>query len=612
MSHYRSNLRDLEFNLFEVFDTREALGRGPYAEIDEPTARQMLAEVERLALGPIAASYTEADRNPPVYDPATCAVTMPEAFRRSYQAYMNAEWWRLDLPPELGGTPAPRALWWSLVELVQGAQAPVFMFGGGPSFSTLLHFLGTEEQRRMAKLMVERRWAATMVLTEPDAGSDVGAGTTRAVPQPDGTWHIQGVKRFITSGEHDLEENIVHFVLARPDGAGPGTKGLSLFVVPKYHFDPATGALGERNGVYATNVEKKMGIKVSTTCEMTFGQHEPAVGHLLGGVHDGIAQMFKVIEGARMQVGVKAIATLSTGYLNALDYARTRVQGPDLARAGDKTAPRVSIDQHPDVRVNLMTQKAYAEGLRALYIYTASWLDRAALARAVGNEAAAERATSVNDLLLPLVKGVGSERSYALLAQSLQTFGGSGFLQDYPLEQYIRDTKIDTLYEGTTGIQGLDFFFRKIARDREVAWNAVTGEIEAFLTETDGEARLRSEHAALSEALGHVRAMVAAMLDWQRAASATPAEIYKAGQNTTRLLMSVGDLILGWLLARQAHIALKALEAGPAPEERDFYTGKSAVARFFAATVLPELAARRAALEATDNALMDLDPAAFR
>ena len=612
MSHYRSNLRDLEFNLFEVFDTRGAFGRGPYGEIDETTARQMLAEVERLALGPIAASYTESDRNPPVYDPATCSVTMPKAFRRSYEAYMDAEWWRLDLPPELGGTPAPRALWWSLIELVQGAQAPVFMFGGGPSFSNLLHSLGTEEQRHLATLMVERRWAATMVLTEPDAGSDVGAGVTRAVEQPDGSWHIEGVKRFITSGEHDLEENIVHFVLARPEGAGPGTKGLSLFVVPKYLFDPATGELGERNGVYATNVEKKMGIKVSTTCEMTFGQREPAVGHLLGGVHNGIAQMFKVIEGARMQVGVKAIATLSTGYLNALDYARVRVQGPDLARAADKNAPRVTIDHHPDVRVSLMTQKAYAEGLRALYIYTASWLDRSAIARDEGDEKAAELAASVNDLLLPLVKGVGSERSYALLSQSLQTFGGSGFLQDYPLEQYIRDTKIDTLYEGTTGIQGQDFFFRKIARDRQTAWDAVADEIEAFLAEIGGEGRLRSERAALRRALEHVHAMVAAMLGWQHAAAAEPGEIYKVGQNTTRLLMSVGDLIVGWLLIRQAHVALRALDASPAPHETGFYTGKCAVARFFAATVLPELTARRAVLEATDNELMELDPAAFR
>ena len=611
MSHYRSNLRDLQFNLFEVFETADALGRGPFGDHDLEGARDILAQVERLAVGPIAESYVESDRTPPVYDREARSVAMPEGFKRSYRAYMDAEFWRLEVPGELGGSPAPRALWWSLVELVQGAQAAVFMFGSGPAFAGLLYRLGTPAQRREAEVMLERGWSATMVLTEPDAGSDVGAGVTRAIPQPDGSWHLEGVKRFITSAEHDLEENIVHFVLARPEGAGPGTKGLSLFVVPKHHFDPATGELGERNGVYTTNVEMKMGLKVSTTCELTFGQDRPAVGWLLGDVHDGIAQMFKVIESARMQVGVKAIAALSTGYLNALDYARTRVQGADLTRAADKTAPRVTINQHPDVRAMLMQQKAYAEGLRSLYIYTAAWLDRATLAEDAGDADAAALAHSVNDLLLPVVKGFGSERSYALLASSLQVFGGSGFLQDYPIEQYIRDTKIDTLYEGTTGIQGQDFFFRKIARDRKVAWTALSDEIDTFLTDVEGEDRLKAERAQLAAALADVRAMVATMLDWSKASREQAGEVYKVGQNTTRLLMSVGDLLIGWLLTRQASVALEALDAGASPADVDFYQGKLAVARFFTGTVLPELTARRAVLEHTDNALMDVADGSF-
>ncbi|HTJ70338.1 MAG TPA: acyl-CoA dehydrogenase [Actinospica sp.] len=611
MSHYRSNLRDLQFNLFEVFDTADALGRGPFGDHDVEGARDILAQVEKLAVGPIAESYTDSDRNPPVYDRAARTVAMPEGFKRSYNAYMDSEFWRLEIPSGLGGSPAPRALWWSLIEMVQGAQAPVFMFGGGPAFAGLLYRFGTPKQQLEAERMVENRWTATMVLTEPDAGSDVGAGVTKAIAQPDGSWHIEGVKRFITSAEHDLEDNIIHFVLARPEGAGPGTKGLSLFVVPKYHFDPETGELGARNGVYTTNVEKKMGLKVSTTCELTFGQDEPAVGWLFGEVHDGIAQMFRVIESARMQVGVKAIAALSTGYLNALDYARTRIQGPDLTRAADKTAPRVTINQHPDVRCMLMQQKAYAEGLRSLYIYTAAWLDRALLAEDAGDTDAAALAHSVNDLLLPLVKGFGSERSYALLSTSLQVLGGSGFLQDYPIEQYIRDTKIDTLYEGTTGIQGQDFFFRKIARDRQVAWTALSGEIEAFLTEIENEDRLKTERAQLAAALADVRGMLATMLDWSKSSREQAEEVYKVGQNTTRLLMSVGDLMIGWLLTRQAAVALKALDTGATPADTDFYQGKLAVTRFFNATVLPELTARRAILEHTDNTLMTVADASF-
>ena len=334
MSHYRSNLRDLEFNVFEVFGGDQVFGSGPYAEVDVDTARHVLAEVDRLAREDIAASYTDADRTPPVYDPAAHTVRVPDGLRRSYEAFMASEFWRLDLPDGLGGTPAPRVLWWSLAELVLGANAPVWMYASGPSFAQTAWHEGTPEQKRWAKLFADKRWGATMVLTEPDAGSDVGAGRTRAVPQPDGSWHLEGVKRFITSGEHDLTANIIHYVLARPvdtpGAGGPGTKGLSMFIVPKYHFDPETGELGERNGVFATNVEHKMGLKASSTCELTFGGHGvPAKGWLLGEVHEGIRQMFLIIEHARMMVGTKAIATLSTGYLNALDYAKSRVQGAD-------------------------------------------------------------------------------------------------------------------------------------------------------------------------------------------------------------------------------------------------------------------------------------------
>src|SRR5580658_4890689 len=467
MSHYKSNLRDIEFNLFEVLRRQDLLGQAPYSELDEETVRGILGELAKMATGPLAASFADADRNPPVFDQATASVRIPESLRKSYRTYMDAEWYRLSLPPELGGTQAPRTLNWALAELILGSNPAIWMYTSGHTMARVLWELGTPEQKHFADLAIQREWGGTMVLTEPDAGSDVGAGRTRAIQQSDGSWHIEGVKRFITSAEHDLAENIFHLVLARPEGAGPGTKGLSMFLVPKY-LVAADGTLGERNGVYATNVEHKMGLKASTTCELTFGASRPAVGTLVGGVHDGIRQMFKVIEDARMMVGTKAIATLSTGYLNALDFARSRVQGADLTQMTDKTAPRVTIIHHPDVRRMLMMQKAYAEGMRALVLYTASWQDAVQIAKAGdGTEpgTAGELAVRVNDLLLPVVKGVGSERAYELLTLSLQTYGGSGFLQDYPIEQYIRDSKIDSLYEGTTAIQSLDFFFRKMARD---------------------------------------------------------------------------------------------------------------------------------------------------
>jgi alkylation response protein AidB-like acyl-CoA dehydrogenase len=621
MSHYRGNLRDIEFTLFEVLGRQDVLGTAPYDEVDADVAREMLREVARLAENELAASFVDSDRNPPVYDPKTHSVLLPESFKRSYQAYVDGQWWRMDLPEELGGTVVPPSLRWAIQEFVLGANPAVHMYSCGYSFAHTIFRNGTPEQLKLAQLIVDNHWGGSMVLTEPDAGSDVGAGRTKAVQQPDGTWHISGVKRFITSGEHDLFDNIIHFVLARPEGAGVGTKGLSLFLVPKYHVDLDTGELGERNGVFATNVEHKMGLKVSTTCELTFGEVDgiPAVGTLLGDVHDGIAQMFQIIEYARMMVGTKAIATLSSGYLNALDYAKERVQGADLTQMTDKTAPRVPITHHPDVRRSLMTQKAYAEGLRALVLYTATWQDALATSRLRGeSDEAAELADRVNDLLLPIVKGGGSERSWTLLGtESLQTLGGSGFLQDYPIEQYVRDAKIDTLYEGTTAIQGLDFFFRKIVRDKGLALGYISGQVQDFVKGgTGSDDVLARERELLGQALEDVQGiigfMVGALQTSDPSRGGDVANIYKVGQNTTRLLLACTDLLVGWLLLRQAEVATAALAGSTvSAKDRSFYAGKVAAARFFAATMLPKISAERAAAEGTDNALMDLDESAF-
>jgi alkylation response protein AidB-like acyl-CoA dehydrogenase len=610
MGHYKSNLRDIEFNLFEVLGRREILGSGPFAEVDEATARSALDEINRLATGVLAESYEDADRHPPVFDPETNAVTMPDSFKKSFRAYFNeAEWWRLELPPELGGMNAPRTLHWAAAELVLGANPAIWMYSNGPSFAWLLWQIGTPEQKKLAELAIEKHWGATMVLTEPDAGSDVGAGRTKAVEQPDGTWHIEGVKRFITSADHDLAGNILHYVLARPEGAGPGTKGLSMFIVPKYIVDPSTGELGERNGAYVTNVEKKMGLKVSTTCELTFGEKEPAVGYLVGGVHEGIKQMFLIIEQARMMVGTKAISTLSTGYLNALSYAKERVQGADLTKMADKAAPRVPITHHPDVRRLLMLQKSYAEGMRALVLFTATYQDKVQLAGAAGVRD--ELAEKVNDLLLPIVKGVGSERAYEVLTQSLQTLGGSGFLQDYPIEQYIRDAKIDSLYEGTTAIQGMDFFFRKILRDNGEALTHLAGLIKEFAESDAGNGRLKQERALLAKAVEDAQGIVSPMVGWALGSMEKPEEIYKVGLNTTRLLMVLGDVVIAWLLCRQAEVALNRLGGELSDADQAFYRGKVAAAQFFCATQLPKLAAERAIAEATTADLMELPEEAF-
>jgi hypothetical protein len=330
-------------------------------------------------------------------------------------------------------------------------------------------------------------------------------------------------------------------------------------------------------------------------------------------VHDGIAQMFKVIEHARMFVGAKAIATLSAGYQQALAFAKERVQGADLT-ATSKDAPRVTITHHPDVRRSLMLQKSYAEGMRALYLYTATFRDQVIQAEAEGaaDSEEAKLAERVNDLLLPIVKGFGSERATQLLtAESLQTLGGSGYLQDYPIEQYIRDSKIDTLYEGTTAIQGQDFFFRKIVKDGGVALTWLASQIQATVDAEVGNGRLKEERALLATALSDVQGMLTAMFGQLTAAQEDMSSLYKVAQNTSRLLLAAGDLITAWLLVRQSEVALAALAGDVTQKDRSFYEGKLAATRFFCTQVLPKLTSERTIVETTDNALMEIDEASF-
>jgi alkylation response protein AidB-like acyl-CoA dehydrogenase len=608
MSHYISNTRDIEFCLFDLFGREKILGTSLYSEIDRDTATGMLDEIKRITENDLAASFVDGDRIGTNFDKATGEIKLPESFKKSYKAFIDQGWWSLDAPVELGGTKVPPSLRWAIAEMVLGSNPAIHIYASGYAFAQVAYVLGTPEQKIFAKHMVDRHWGATMQLTEPDAGSDVGAGRTKAVEQPDGTWHITGTKRYITSGDADIYENIMHFTLARREGGGPGTKGLSLFLIPKFMFDHKTGDLGKRNGVYVTGVENKMGLNVSATCEVNLGEKEPAVGYLLGDVHQGIAQMFKIIEFARMMVGTKAIATLSAGYQQALSYAKTRVQGGDMKVMNDKASPRVTIIHHPDVRRSLMVQKSYSEGMRALVLYTATIQDEIELARAEGDEDKLAKMEALNDLLLPVVKGFGSERSWTLLGtESLQTFGGAGFTQDWPLEQYVRDAKIDTLYEGTTAIQGLDFFFRKVVKDGGRALGLLGKEIQAF-TETGGVHA--AEKQALAKALGDLNGIIGVLVGHAMASQEKSDEIYKVGLSTSRALMAVGDVIISWLLLRQADIATEKLPTATG-KDADFYTGKIASAKFFVSTVLPHITADRKIVENTDSAIMDIAEGAF-
>ena len=608
MSHYTANLRDIEFCLFDLLGREKVMGTAPYGEVDRDTAIGMLEEMKRLCENDLAASFVEGDRVGAILNKETGNVTLPESFKKSYKAYVDGEWWRLDAPVDLGGMKVPPSVRWAMAEMVLGSNPAIHIYASGYAFAHVAYVLGTPDQKKMAKHMVDKHWGATMQLTEPDAGSDVGAGRSKAVQQPDGTWHVTGTKRYITSGDADFYDNVMHFVLARREGGGPGTKGLSLFLVPKFMFDLETGELGKRNGVYVTALEDKMGLNVSATCEVNLGEHEPAVGYLLGDVHEGIAQMFKVIEFARMMVGTKAIATLSAGYQQALLYAKQRVQGGDMKVMNDKASPRVTIIKHPDVRRSLMVQKSYSEGMRALVLYTASIQDEIELAEIAGDKDRVAQMVALNDLMLPIVKGYGSEKSWTLLGtESLQTFGGAGFTRDWPIEQYVRDAKIDTLYEGTTAIQGLDFFFRKIVKDGGKALGLLGKEIGAFAATSGAH---DAQKQALLKALGDLQGMVGVLVGHAMASQEKADEIYKVGLHTSRVLMAVGDIITTWLLLRQADIATEKLAAG-AGKDTDFFEGKIASAHFFVANYLPHITADRKIIEGADSAIMEISENAF-
>jgi alkylation response protein AidB-like acyl-CoA dehydrogenase len=600
MSHYKSNLRDIQFNLFEYLGVDDYYGAAPFDAFDSDTAMDAIREVDRLAREDFASSFVDSDRIP--LELVDGEVALPASVHDSLDALFDGGWHLLGIEQDLGGFGAPETLRWATTELFVGASPAVFLYASGTLMARVIAAVGTEEQKRTwAQWIVDNRWGATMVLTEPDAGSDVGAGTSKAVHVEGDTYHLEGVKRFITSGENDYYDNIVHLVLARREGGEPGTKGLSMFIVPKYLVNE-DGSLGARNGVWATNIEKKMGIKGSTTCELTMGMDEPCVGYLVGDVHEGIRQMFLVIEDARMLIGVKSAATLSTGYLNALEYAKERVQSADMTQMADKTAPRVRIISHPDVRRMLMLQKAYAEGLRALWMYAAMTLDKTHL------DSDREYWAKLNDLLLPLVKGYSSEKAYELLATSLQVFGGSGFTQDYPIEQYVRDAKIDTLYEGTTAIQALDLFFRKIVRDQGQTLVRFSEGILEYVK--GGSDEFAAERQELGQALEQLQNHVGVLVQHSMASQQEPTELYKVGFHTNALLRSLAEVVIAWLLLEHAEIAAAALP-GAEGSDVDFYTGKIASARFFVREALPKVATRTAAAEAEDGWLMDLPEGAF-
>ncbi len=632
-NHFKANLRDTTFMLFEVLGRGDVYGQGPFENIDTTMAKNVLGMAVDTARV-MGESYMDDDRHPTVYDPATKTVTLSDGFKRAYHAYLDSELFRFGLPVELEGAGAPPSLTWSMNEFFLAGHTPAFLNALGPPMTVVQLQMGPhpskeppedpekrkewEAQRKqrkfqdqLAKLIEEKQWTARMVLTEPDAGSDVGAARTKATPHEDGTWRVDGIKRFITGGEHGVADNNIDYVLARTDDPSTGTDGLSLFAVPKYKFDPETGELGEPNGVTEERLEKKMGLKSSPTTELKF---DSAVGYLIGEKNKGLKEMFHVMRYMRMTIGAKAVAGMSLAYLHARDEAKRREQGADITRALEKGAPKVRIIDHAPIRRSLLEQKAYAEGFRALLLYTASLMDDRVLAEAEGKSG--EKQKRLIDLFLPLVKGAGSEQEQKQVRKALEIFGGSGYLQDNPLEQYVRDAQIDTIYEGTTTIQSMDFVFRNVLRENGKVLSGVLDEVSGFVHRDwlkkkadvakvvfqrgeDAKTNLGREYQLLGKAVNKFRSMSRTMrLAALRATKDLPGlkadkdKLHKINQHGQLFMEAFGDLMVGYLLLRQAEVAKEKLKTATGAE-RDFYEGKIASARYFANNILPQISSDR-------------------
>ncbi len=606
INRYKVDLREIEFVLFEQFKLDDVLGKGPYEAWDADTVRASLSESAKFAqtvLGPLSAS---GDRE-------GCKlvdgrVITPTGFGEAWRKSFEAGWRSIGLPVDHGGQGSPRTVQAVCEEFMCGANAAFSMYPGLTigAADVILAF-GTEAQKHFyPPRMLNGQWGGTMCLTESHAGSDVGSAKTAAYRRPDGKYNLKGAKIYISGGDSDFVQNTIHLVLARIEGAPPGTKGLSLFIVPSQKVD-ADGNVTGSNDVIVAGIEHKMGINGSATCQLNYGENDDCVGELVGTVENqGIAQMFRLMNSARIAVGIQSVALASSAYLNALEYAKDRKQGAHITSWKDPTAPRVSIIEHPDVRRMLLDMKARVEGIRALIVKLAMHQDRAEVIGAKDDDQRAYHLGQI-DLLVPLVKAYGSDQAFRIAETAIQVFGGAGFLKDWPVEQYARDCKIFSIYEGTNHIQAMDLVGRKLGQHGGANTQAFLGDVGAFVAANKTHAQLGPAVEQLEKAAESVGATVMRLLGWFQSGKVPMVPLA-----ANRFLEMMSETAVGWLLLEQAKIAADQLDALPADShERAFYEGKKAAGIFFALNVLPTVAAKAEVISLGDESALQIPDEAF-
>jgi alkylation response protein AidB-like acyl-CoA dehydrogenase len=602
MAQVIADRRDIDFVLFEQLDA-EALSRyDKYAEFNRKTIEMVVSEARNLAVKEILPTQQEGDQAGCRFENGV--VTVPECYKRPWQKYLEGEWLALTEDPEYGGQGMPRTVAMAAADYLVGANYALMMYSGLTHGAALLvEAFGSDKIKNLfLKKMFTGQWTGTMLLTEPEAGSDVGRLTSTAVKNPDGTYSISGNKIFISSGEHDLAENIIHPVLARIEGAPAGTKGISLFLVPKIWVQD-DGSLGEFNDVVCTGIEEKMGIHGNATCSLTLGGKGACRGYLLGEENKGMRAMFLMMNEARLLVGMQAMCCASSSYLNALNYARERVQGRHLLQMMNADAPAVPIIQHPDVRRMLMTMKVYVEGMRSLLYYVSNLTDKRDMSDSDKERA---RRQGMIDLLIPIAKGYVSDRAYEVCNLGMQVFGGYGYTREYPQEQLVRDCRITQIYEGTNGIQAMDLLGRKLGLNQGKPIMDLMGEVQSVIAQAKERETLKPLAEALEKALNRL-AEVAMRLG----AAAMSPQVLTAFAFANTFMEAAGDVVMGWMLLWRANVAARQIDGGAKKKDENFYQGQIRSAQFFLQTLLPVTMGKMDAIKGSCSAAVEIDEKSF-
>jgi hypothetical protein len=576
MTQLITDRRDIDFILYEQLDTEALLQEERYRGFSRKTLDMMINEARNFALKELLPVCAEGDRQGVTLDNGV--VTVPPCFQRAHKLYVEGSWTSLAEPEELGGQGLPPSVARAVQEYMVGANYTCVNYANfGHGTGKMIDLFGTPEQKRLfVKKLYTAQWTGGMLLTESDAGSDVGALTTEAVKNPDGTYSLTGTKIFITNGEHDLAENIISPVLARVPGAPAGTRGISIFIVPKYWVN-ADGSLGERNDIVCTGIEEKMGIHGSACCTMTMGAKGRCRGFLLGEENQGMKIMFHMMNEARLNVGFQGFVHGAVTYQYALNYARERIQGKDMT--GAKDSPSVPIIRHPDVRRMLMWMKAHVEGMRSFIYYTETLFAKAALA-CTTEECDFNKA--LIELFTPLVKAYSAQRGFDITVQAMQVYGGAGYCKEYPVEQHLRDCKIASIYEGTDGIQAMDLLGRKIVGDGGKAFSDFLKQVQLTIDTAKANEGLKKMATALEIAAGRLAAAAAAL-----SKTVKSPQVKQAFAHAFPFLEAMGDVIMGWMRLWRAQVAANALTKGAKAKDQEFYKGQIKTSEFFLHTVLP-------------------------